>query len=143
MLELVKRRTVDLLVEQFWKQGYLTVSRKYGTYLPEPSKIGKFDVDIIAKFKKNYALGITLTGEDFNDKEITNKINFLATRQTKFTNKRVLLFIGVSSEYFKEAKGTIDKLLPEVKKNIRLFQIIDRPMVIRKRSREKGKVLFS
>lgn len=52
MLELMKRRTIDLLVEQFWKQGYLTISRKYGTYLPEPNKVGGFDVDIIGRQKK-------------------------------------------------------------------------------------------
>ena len=67
MLELMKRRTIDLLVEQFWKRGYLTVSRRFGTYLPEPSKIGKFDVDIIAKYKNNYAIGITLSNEDLDD----------------------------------------------------------------------------
>ncbi len=41
------RKNVDQLVDQFWKRGYFTVSRKFGTYLPEPSKVGGFDVDII------------------------------------------------------------------------------------------------
>ncbi len=143
MLELVKRRTVDLLVEQFWKQGYLTIRRRYGTYLPEPSKIGAFDVDIIAKYKKNYAIGITLTNEDFDDKNLPNKINFLATRQTKFSNKRVLLFIGTTSEFFKSAKEIIDKINPEVRKNIRLFQIMERPVLIKRRDSENKKILFS
>ena len=51
------RKNVDQLVEQFWKRGYFTVSRKFGTYLPEPSKVGNFDVDIIARYKKDYAIG--------------------------------------------------------------------------------------
>ncbi len=143
MLELVKRRTVDLLVEQFWKQGYLTLRRKYGTYLPEPSKIGEFDVDIIAKFKKNYAIGITLTNEDFSDKNLLDRINFLATRQTKFSNKRVLLFIGIPAEFFGNAKNIVDKISPEAIKNVRLFQIVDRPIISKRKDSENKKILFS
>ena len=143
MLELVKRRTVDLLVEQFWKQGYLTIRRKYGTYLLEPSKIGEFEVDIIAKYKKNYAIGITITEEDFTDKNLLEKINFLATRQTKFSNKKVLLFIGIPSEFFKNGKNVVDKISSEARKNIRLFQIADSPVIIKRKDFENKKVLFS
>ena len=143
MLELVKRRTVDLLVEQFWKQGYLTIRRKYGTYLPEPSKIGEFEVDIIAKYKKNYAIGITIIEEDFTDKNLLEKINFLATRQTKFSNKKVLLFIGIPSEFFKNGKNVLDKISPEARKNIRLFQITDSSVTIKRKDFENKKVLFS
>jgi len=143
MLELMKRRTIDLLVEQFWKRGYLTVSRKFGTYLPEPSKVGKFDVDIIAKYKNNYAIGITLTNEDFNDTILIDRLNFLATRQTKYTNKKVPLFIGVPLALYANAKITVEKLDIEARKNVRLFPISERPVVQRKSSRERGIVLFS
>jgi hypothetical protein len=143
MLELMKRRTIDLLVEQFWKRGYLTVSRKFGTYLPEPSKIGKFDVDVIAKYKNNFAIGITLTNEDMGDALIIDRLNFLATRQTKYTNKKVLLFIGVPSALFGNAKIIVEKLEPEARKNIRLFPINEQPVVQRKSSREKRTALFS
>ncbi|MDR3625487.1 MAG: hypothetical protein P4L45_01560 [Ignavibacteriaceae bacterium] len=143
MLELMKRRTIDLLVEQFWKRGYLTVSRKFGTYLPEPSKIGRFDVDIVAKYKNNYALGVTLTNEDIDDNLIIDRLNFLATRQTKYTNKKVLLFIGVPSGLFANAKIIVEKLEPEARKNIRLFPISEKAAVQRRSSREKGNVLFS
>jgi len=143
MLELVKRRTVDLLVEQFWKQGYLTVRRKYGTYLPEPTKIGAFEVDIIAKYKKDYAIGIVLTNEDFKDKDIIQRINYLATRQTKYSNKKVLLFIGVPGESFPSIKEIIDRLNPEARKNIRIFQIAERPVQVKRKGPENKKVLFS
>ncbi len=143
MLELMKRRTIDLLVEQFWKQGYLTISRKYGTYLPEPSKIGEFDVDVIAKYKKNYAIGITLTEEDFNDPNILNRLNFLGTRQTKFTQRRVLLFIGVTVNYFRNAKVLIERLDPDAKRNVRLYMINDRQVLVRRKAQDKSKVLFS
>ncbi len=143
MLNMMKRDTVDLLVEQFWKQGYMTISRKYGTYLPEPSKVGNFEVDIIAKQKKNYAIGITITGDDLNDPGIVEKINYLATRQTKYTNKKVMLFMGAEVQYYKNAKALVDALDPETRKNIRLFQILERPLPVRRRNRDFKKVLFS
>lgn len=140
----LKRKNIDLLVEKFWKQGYLTVSRRFGTYLPEPSKVGNFEVDIIARQKKNnYAIGITLTEEDLNNSDITEKLIFLATRQTKYTNKRVLLFVGVPLDYFKNAKALIDLIDPDIRKNIRLFQIVERPIPARRNRRTKQKVLFS
>jgi len=142
MVDLTKRKNVDLLVEQFWKHGYLTIKRKFGTYLPEPAKVGDFDVDIIARYKKNYAIGITLTEEDLNDPAVKEKINFLATRQTKFTNKKVLLFIGVPEEHLKNAKALIDLLNQDVKRNIRLFPIVERKYES-KRSKQKDKILFS
>jgi hypothetical protein len=142
MLNLVKRRTIDLLIEQFWKQGYLTVSRKYGTYLPEPSRIGSFDVDIVARQRNNYAIGITLSRDDIYDKNIMEKINFLATRQTKYTNKRVLLFIGVPAEFSKELREILSAIDPEVRKNIRSFQISERKIPAR-RKRPQNMVLFS
>jgi hypothetical protein len=143
MLELMKRRTIDLLVEQFWKRGYLTVSRKFGTYLPEPSKIGKFDVDIVARYKNNYAIGVTLTEEDFEDTTLLDRLAFLATRQTKYTNKKVLLFIGVPSALFANSKILIEKLALDARKNIRMFPINEKTTAQRISSREKGKMLFS
>jgi hypothetical protein len=139
----IKRKNIDLLVEKFWKQGYLTVSRRFGTYLPEPSKVGNFEVDIIARQKKNYAIGITLTEEDLNNSGLIEKLTFLATRQTKYTNKRVLLFVGVPLDYYKNAKALVDLIDPEVRKNIRLFQIVERPIPARRNRRTKQKVLFS
>jgi hypothetical protein len=143
MMDTLKRKNIDLLVEEFWKQGYLTVSRKYGTYLPEPSKVGNFEVDVVAKQRKNYAIGITLNNEDLNDPSLITKLIYLATRQTKYSNKRVILFVGVPLLYYKNAKALIDIIDPEIRKNIKLFEIIDRSFIpIRRREREK-KVLFS
>jgi hypothetical protein len=143
MMDTLKRKNIDLLVEEFWKQGYLTISRKYGTYLPEPSKVGNFEVDVVAKQRKNYAIGITLNNEDLNDPSLITKLMYLATRQTKYSNKRVILFVGVPLLYYKNAKTLIDMIDPEIKKNIKLFEIVDRSFIpVRRRERER-KVLFS
>ncbi len=143
MMNTIKRRNIDLLIEEFWKHGYLTVSRKFGTYLPEPSKVGTFEVDIVARQRKNYAIGITLNYSDLNDPSLIDKLNYLASRQTKYSNKRVALFIGVPKDLFKNAKALIDTLNPEIKNNIKLFEIIDRSIIQSNRAKRKEKVLFS
>ena len=133
-----KRKSVDLLVEQFWKQGYLTLSRRFGTYLPEPSKVGNFDVDIIARHKKNYAIGITLTEEDFKNPLLIERIKYLATRQTSFSNKRVLLFVGIPEERFKTGKALIETIQADARKNIKLFPIVERKIQPRRSLEQKN-----
>lgn len=143
MMNTMKRRNIDLLIEEFWRLGYLTISRKFGTYLPEPSKVGKFEVDIVARQRKNYAIGITLGYSDLNDPLLIEKLNFLATRQTKYSNKRVILFVGVPKGLFRNLKVLIDTFNPDVKNNIKLFEIIDRSVIPNRRTLRKEKVLFS
>ncbi len=139
----IKRKNIDYLIEQFWKNGYLTVSRKFGTYLPEPEKIGGFDVDIIARQGKDYALGITISEEDFKDPRLLDRISYLATRKTRFTRKQVLLYIGVPEENLLLAKGLIDSLSNEIKTNIRLFNLVDEFLPPISRSLETRKVPIS
>jgi hypothetical protein len=125
-----KRKSIDLLIEEFWRKGYLTLRRRFGTYLPEPQKLGEFDVDVVAKHRKSYAIGITISPDDLNDPELERKIVFLATRQTSFSSKRVLLFIGIDSERIAESREFIRKLSPAVSANIRLVPIVDRKSVV-------------
>ena len=139
-----RRRDIDLLIEEFWKKGYLTLFRKFGTYLPEPSNIGGFEVDVIAKHKDNFAIGITLTDQDFIDtSSVKNKLAYLAQRQTRGTNKKVQLFVGVSIINFKYAKTLLDELDPETKKNIKLFQICEKPALSIRGTSKPEKILFS
>lgn len=139
-----RRRDIDLLIEEFWKKGYLTLFRKFGTYLPEPSKIGGFEVDVIAKLKDNFAIGITLTEQDFNDPtSVKNKLSYLAQRQTRVSNKKVQLFVGVSLLNYKYAKTLLDELDPETKKNIKLFQISEKPELSLRTKTKPEKILFS
>lgn len=110
--QLSQEQKVDQLIRTFWKNGYLTLSRKYGTYLPEPSPIGNYEVDVVGKKVKKYAIGITLNENDLNDPNIRRKIEFLASRQTRNTNNRVMLFVGVENNLIKRTRGLI-KLIPE------------------------------
>jgi hypothetical protein len=144
MTELLKRKSVDLLVEQFWRKGYLTLSRKFGTYLPEPTSVGGFEVDIVARQKNKYAIGLTLNDEDLNDhNSLLNKLKYLATRQTRYGNIPVMLFIGVKEENFKKIKLIINQFDEDIKNNIKLFQITEQKNISKKRVEDIQQPLFS
>jgi hypothetical protein len=123
MKESISQRKVDDLVNHFWKNGYLTLSRKFGTYLPKPSNVGEYEVDAIGKLKKKYAIGVTLSEEELNDPKVYRKLEFLATRQTKYSNKRVTLFVGVPKSLFNKVKLCLINLSSEAQKNIKIVPI--------------------
>ena len=102
-----------------------------------------FDVDIVARYKDDYAIGINLSQIDFIENNLVPKLKYLATRRTKFTNRKVKLFVGVSNNYFKHAKLLLEQLVPEVKKNIKLFPIVDKTLLVTRRRRKESNVLFS
>jgi hypothetical protein len=138
-----RRKEIDLLVEHFWKKGYLTLSRKFGTYLPEPSDIGGFQVDIIARQKNNYAIGITLNSDDLNDTTLLNRLIYLATRQTRNTSKKVSLFVGVNKADYSLVKSYLIQIDEDIRKNIRLFIIEEKPVSAPSPSNKKEQILFS
>lgn len=118
--QLSQEQKVDQLIKTFWKNGYLTLSRKYGTYLPEPSPIGNYDVDVVGKKVKKYAIGITLNENDLKDPNTKRKIEFLASRQTRSTNNRVMLFIGVENSLIKQTRELIKSIPDDIRKFIKV-----------------------
>lgn len=125
MKESVRQRNVDELVNHFWKNGYLTLSRKFGTYLPTPNNVGKYEVDAIGKLKKKYAIGLILTEDELNDSKVYSKLEFLATRHTKYSNRKVTLFVGVPKHLFNKVKLCVKNLSSEAQKNIKVVSIGD------------------
>lgn len=138
-----KRKQIDLLVEEFWKLGYLTVSRKLGTYLPEPQKVGKYSVDIIARYNKNYAIGLTLNDDELHKEDLMEEIIYLASRKTKFTNKKVMLFLGVGPDHFQKMRILISSLEENVRKNIKLFNLTERQLNSRHLSKFQTRLFVS
>lgn len=138
------KKDIDALIEHFWKRGYMTVSRKFGTYLPEPSRVGSYEVDVIARYKNSYAIGIILKESDFvNINGIKEKIIYLASRKTRYSNKSVNLYIGVSSLNFFKAKQIISELPENLRKNIIVIQLFENEKPPIKENREQSELLFS
>ncbi len=142
-METHERRNIDLLVNRFWKLGFFTVYRKFGTYLPEPTKIGSFDVDIVARLKDKYAIGITISKNDLINDSLQSKLIFLATRHTRKTNQPVQLFVGVPDLYLPFVKNILATIPEAIRKNIRLITIPPEDNLPKKPIRKKAKVLFA
>jgi hypothetical protein len=143
IMETDERKYVDILVNHFWKLGYFTISRRFGTFLPEPSNVGKFKVDIIGRQKNRYAIGITFSEEDLNDKNLIEKFEFLASRKTRNSNSPVLLIIGVQSKYYRQVKNILDSFSPDIRKNIKLTQILDKSVTRQSIADNKHQIVFS
>jgi hypothetical protein len=123
MKKLTKQEKVDALIEQFWKKGYLTVSRKYGKYLPEPNPVGNYSVDAVAKYRRKTAVGIVLDSDELNDPKIISKLNFLAGRNTKYANRNLTLYIGVPEDLVLKAEMIVAGLDESAQKHIKIISV--------------------
>lgn len=116
---------VDALISQMWKSGYLTISRKYGKYLPAPQPVGEFEVDAIGKYKRKYIIGIVLRDEELNNPKLLSKIKYLSSQNTKYTNEKVKLIIGVNQKNFQKLSEMINTLPAENKNQIQIYLLKD------------------
>jgi len=117
------RERVDSLISQFWKDGYLTISRKHGNFLPAPERIGSYEIDALGKYKKNYVIGITLNEDDLLNPRILAKLKYLSSRNTIYSQKKVKLFIAVPSKFLTRAYDLIAGLPAENRDCIKLVPI--------------------
>ena len=104
MAAITNQERVDALIKSFWKNGYLTLSRRYGTFLPNPKPIGSYEVDAVGKQRKKFVIGLTITEEELSNPKIYEKIEYLATRHSKYSKNSVSLFIGVNKKLVKILK---------------------------------------
>ncbi|MCX6168730.1 MAG: hypothetical protein NTX65_05300 [Ignavibacteriales bacterium] len=119
----LKRERVDYLIDHLWQHGYLTLSRKFGKYLPAPPLMGEYEVDAVAKYKKKIALGLTVTDEELNDHSFLSKLDFLANYSARFPQNRITLFIGVPYNSLVKASLLISSLDEETQKHIKIITI--------------------
>ncbi len=120
-----KRERVDHLIDHLWSNGYLTLSRKYGKFLPAPTPLGNYEVDAIAKYKKKIAIGLTLSEDELNDPSLVTKINYIVREKSKFPNSRITLFIGVQNNLLIKAHMLVASLDDETRKTIKIVSLPD------------------
>jgi hypothetical protein len=142
-MDISNRKAIDLLVNEFWRLGFFTISRRFGTYLPEPETVGTFTVDVIGRLKEKYAIGIMLSKEDVFNSNLLEKLIYLATRKTRNSNKHITLIVGVPSIYFKQVKELLSSIEEPIKKNIKLTRIEDTHLDEQKVTRHSQQVFFS
>ena len=143
IMEVSERKAIDSLVSEFWRLGFFTVSRRLGTYLPEPEYVGRFKVDAIGRLKEKYAIGITLNEEEILKPDLIEKINYLASRKSKFSDKPILLLIGVAENHFKQLKEIMLNVDEKYRKNIKLIRILDEKIESRRKKKVSSQVIFA
>lgn len=122
----LKRERVDLLIDHLWQQGYLTLSRKFGKYLPAPPKISGYEVDSISKYKKKLAIGISISDEELSDALFLTKLESILNVQMQNPMNRVTLFLGVPFNSIVKATLLISTLSTEIKKHIKIVALPDK-----------------
>lgn len=142
-MNISERKAIDLLVNEFWRLGFLTISRRLGTYLPEPENVGNFQVDIIGRQKEKYAIGITLSKEDIYNSDLLEKINYLASRKSRSSGKTITLFIGVDDIYFKRVKELLLNIDEKIRRNIKLVRIEENNFRNHKSTNQPQQIIFS
>jgi hypothetical protein len=125
MLEDIMKKThqdrVDSLISHFWKNGYLTVSRKYGQYLPVPKPVGRYEIDALGRFKKVYVMGIALTENEISDPKLKNKLDYLSSRNTKYSNRRIKLYVGVPKNSAQKVYDIVSLLPKDNQESIKII----------------------
>jgi hypothetical protein len=143
VMNISERKSIDLLVSEFWRLGFFTLSRRLGTYLPEPENIGRFKVDVIGRQKEKYAIGITLSKEEIFSSDLIEKINYLASRKTRSSEKSIMLLIGIPDIYFKQVKEILLNVDEKFRKNIKLTRIVEESVKSRRDNKQIQQVIFS
>ncbi|MBN1300875.1 MAG: hypothetical protein JW995_06635 [Melioribacteraceae bacterium] len=123
MMILKHEDRVDALINQFWKSGYLTISRKHGTFLPAPKPVGSYEIDAVGRYKKAYVFGLILGEREIADPKLLNKIKYLSSRNTKYSNKRIKLFLGVQKHLASKLNSILQELPADNRKNIQIHII--------------------
>jgi len=142
-MNISERKAIDLLVNEFWRLGFFTVSRRLGTYLPEPENVGKFKVDVIGRQKEKYAIGITLNKEDIYNSDLLEKISYLASRRSRSSGKSIILFIGVFGIYFKRVKELLLNIEEKIRRNIKLVRIEENNFGNHPKTNQLQQIIFS
>ncbi|NCQ18930.1 MAG: hypothetical protein GW805_11465 [Ignavibacteria bacterium] len=120
-----RKKNIDLLVSHLWKLGYTIIKRKLGTYLSEPPNINGYEIDLVAKIRRQYAMGICIEKNELHDAKFLQKLSYLASRKTKTGNKDVLLFISFPVEIYKMVKDLVSSLDDPIKRNIYLVPMYE------------------
>ncbi|KAB2909412.1 MAG: hypothetical protein LC102_02345 [Ignavibacteriales bacterium] len=121
MYKLNKRDLTDKLYFKLREIGYSTIGRRYGTYLPNPPDIGEFEIDILAKRKMDFAIGIAIDDLSGVDIEfIKKKIRFLAGRKSTYSGNPVRLYIAVTRRNYFLLKHIIDGDLQDLSTEVEL-----------------------
>ena len=103
----------------------MTLSRKFGKYLPAPAPVGQYEVDAIAKYKRKIAIGLTVSEEELNDPNLVTKLQAITHEKSRFSNNRITLFLGVPNNLLIKAHMLVSTLDDETRNSIKIVTLPD------------------
>ncbi len=118
-----RKELIDLLVAQFWADGYKIIHRLFGNYLTNPPLVGEYKIDILARRGNRFAIGLILEEKDFKNPDLHRMIGFLGTRKSRFANSDALLYIGVEPHLYTKLAAILHKLDQDTTRHIRSFPL--------------------
>ena len=119
----LRKDLIDLLVTQFWADGYKIIHRKFGNYLTDPPLVGNYTIDILARKGNKFAIGLILQENDLRSSDLARMLAFLGSRKSKFANSDALLYIGVEPHLYVKLAAVMHKMDADMTKNIRSFPL--------------------
>ena len=123
MVRVTNQDRVDAIIESFWKDGYLTLSRRFGKFLPDPKPLGEYSVDAVGKYKRKFAVGVIIKSDEFEDPKLISKLQYLASRYDRKSNARVTLFVGVAKDDLLSMNQLLKKIDPQFRRNIKVVVV--------------------
>lgn len=128
LITIPRKDRIDEMVWYLMTKGFGITQRKFGKYLSEPPKIGGYEVDLVARRSREYALGLVITNDDEFDVEFLKKLEILSDRKTKYTNRTVPLYLSIPAERLNELRRALLRIGEEHRKNIRLHVYAGAPL---------------
>jgi hypothetical protein len=122
-----KIEILNLLVPKLWWDGYRVISRRFAKHLPEPEPVGMYDIDVVAKRGETFLIGLSITAADLADAKLVDKIRFLASRKSRYTNQPIRLWLGVDQPHYARLMAIMKTVSEEERKNIKCISVVVSP----------------
>ncbi len=123
MPRISNKERVDRLIAHFWQDGFLTLSRKFGTYLPPPEPIAGIEVDAIGKFKNKYVLAFLISQNDLEPPNLITKISRLTYLITRNSKRQAYFYIGASRDSIIKINDLLKSLNDHDKQFIKIIKV--------------------
>jgi len=125
MLE--KREILNLLVPKLWWDGYHIMSRRFAKHLPEPDPVGIYDVDVVARRGDTFLIGLSITSSELNDSKLIEKLKFLASRKSRYTNQPIRLWLGIEQPHQAKLMSLLKTIHEDERKNVKCISVVVSP----------------
>lgn len=123
-----RKELVESLIQKIRMEGYQIVNRRYGKFVPAPQPVGGHEVDILAKRNGSFIIGLCLASGDFAGSDLEEKVRYLASRTSKYSNTPVKLYIAIDQSIYVRLAKILQDLPHELRHRIRAYPLTNAEM---------------